>query len=109
MAIKPVIHRVIVKQDILEEKDEVFKRAKAAGLSFDFGERNREQAAIDTGTVVSFGPTAFKDFGAENVIQVGDRVVYARHAGKTVVDPADGKEYVALNDEDIIAITTEGA
>jgi len=107
--IKPILHRIIVKQDVLEEKDDLYKRAKAAGLDLDFGEREREQAAIDTGTVVAIGATAFKDFGADEFpISVGDTVVYARYAGKAVTDPADGKKFIALNDEDIIAIT-EGA
>jgi co-chaperonin GroES (HSP10) len=110
MAIKPVLHRIIVKQDVLEEKDKTFQRARAAGLIVESNEREREQAAIDTGTVVSIGPTAFRDFGSDSPIKVGDTVVYARYAGKNIVDPEDEKKYVALNDEDIVAIlTTEGA
>jgi co-chaperonin GroES (HSP10) len=110
MAIKPILHRILVKQDTLEEKDEVFKRAKAAGLQFDFTEREREQAAIDTGVVVAMGPTAFRDFGSENPLKEGDSVVYAKYGGKAIVDPETKVKYVALNDEDVIAIlTTEGA
>lgn len=108
MAIKPVLHRIIVKQDVLEEKDEVFKRAKEAGLAFDFTERDREQAAIDTGVVISIGETAFRDFNVDKMpIKKGDTVVYARYAGKAVVDPDDNQKYVALNDEDIIAVLTK--
>lgn len=110
MQIKPILHRILVKPDVLEEVDELFRRAKAAGLAFDFTEREREQAAIDTGVVLDFGPTAFKDFGATNPLQIGDRVVYAKYGGKAIVDPTTKTKYVALNDEDIIAIiTTEGA
>lgn len=111
MAIKPVLHRIIVKQDVLEEKDKAFAGARKAGIILESMEREREQAAIDTGTVMAVGPTAFRDFNVdESPIKVGDTVVYARYAGKNVTDPADEKKYVALNDEDIIAIlTTEGA
>jgi co-chaperonin GroES (HSP10) len=110
MQIKPILHRILVKPDVLEEVDEVFRRAKAAGLAFDFSEREREQAAIDTGTVLSFGPTAFRDFGADNPLKVGDKVVYAKYGGKAIVDPETKIKYVALNDEDVIAIVTkEGA
>lgn len=99
----PVLHRIIVKQDKLEEKDQIFKRAKEAGLFVDLSEKSREQAAVDTGTVVSIGPTAFKDFGAEQPpIILQDSVVFAKHAGKIIVDPEDGETYIALNDEDII-------
>lgn len=110
MAIKPILHRILVKQDVLEEKDKTFAGARAAGIIVDFAEREREQAAIDSGTVVDIGPTAFRDFGTECPIKVGDSVVYAKYGGKAIVDPDTQVKYVALNDEDIIAIfTTEGA
>jgi co-chaperonin GroES (HSP10) len=110
MKIVPILHRLIVKPDVLEEIDETFKKAKQAGLVFDFTEREREQAAIDTGTVVSLGATVFKDFQAENPLKVGDRIVYAKYGGKAIVDPDTKVKYVALNDEDVIAIVTqEGA
>ena len=110
MVIKPILHRILVKPDTLEEVDEVFKRAKAAGLAFDFSEREREQAAIDTGIVVDVGPTAFRDFGADNPLKAGDRVVYAKYGGKAIIHPDTKVKYVALNDEDCIAIITqEGA
>lgn len=101
--ILPILHRIIVRQDKLEEKDETFKRAKSAGLIVEFDEKKREQAAIDTGTVVKIGSTAFRDFGADSPVEIGDYVVFAKHAGKTIVDPEDKDTvYVALNDEDII-------
>lgn len=109
MVIKPILHRILVKPDVLEEVDEVFKKAKAAGLAFDFTEREREQAAIDTGVVIDMGNTVFKDFGTDNPLKVGDRVVYARYGGKAITHPQTKVKYVALNDEDVIAILVEGA
>lgn len=109
--IKPILHRIIVKQDTLEDKDPAFASARALGIITETRERDREQAAIDTGKVISIGATAFEAFGAKECpIKVGDFVVYARYAGKTVIDPEDpDTKYVALNDEDVIAVTTEGA
>ena len=108
--ILPILHRILVKQDKLEEKDETFKRAGAAGLIIpNLDERVREQAAIDTGTVVAIGDTAFKDFGAESPIKVGDMIVFAKHAGKIITDPVTEEKFVALNDEDVIAKFTQGA
>lgn len=104
MTINPILHRILVKPDILEEVDPVFSRAKAAGIEFDFSERKREQDAIDTGVVLSYGPTVFKDFGADNPLKVGDRVVYAKYGGKAITDKETQVKYVLLNDEDIIAI-----
>lgn len=110
MAITPILHRVLVKPDKIEDRDLVYKRANAVGI-ITGEEREREQAAIDTGVVVSVGPTAFRDFGvADSPIKVGDHVVYAKYGGKAIVDPISDVKYVALNDEDVIAVlTTEGA
>lgn len=110
MAIKPILHRILVKPDQLEDKDEAFKKARSAGIIIHRDEREREQAAIDTGMVVEVGPTAFKDFGTDSPIKKGDFVCYAKYGGKAIVDPATNEKFVALNDEDIIAILTqEGA
>lgn len=111
MAIKPILHRILVKPDDIMDKDKHLRKAKELGLMIHQDEQNREQAAVDEGTVVSIGETAFLDFKVEAVpIKVGDKIVYARYAGKAIVDPADETKYVALNDEDVIAIvTTEGA
>jgi co-chaperonin GroES (HSP10) len=104
------MHRILVTADRLEEKDETFKRAGAAGIIIpNLDERAREQAAIDTGIVVAVGETAFRDFGATPV-KVGDYIVYAKYGGKAIVDPFTNEKYVALNDEDVIALfTKEGA
>jgi co-chaperonin GroES (HSP10) len=104
----PLLHRIIVKQDRLEEKDDVYRRATAAGLEIPkLDEKLREQAAIDTGVVVKIGTTAFIAFGADTPpVEIGDYVVFAKHAGKTIVDPEDGQKYVALNDEDLICKMT---
>lgn len=109
--IKPILHRILVRQDKLEDKDEAFAAgARIPGFEVIKDERKREQAAIDTGVVVAIGATAFRDFGVESPIKVGDYVVYAKYGGKTMIDPEDKTQYVALNDEDVIAIvTTEGA
>lgn len=102
--IVPILHRILVKQDKLEEKDETYKRATASGIVIpNLDERSREQAAIDTGVVVSMGETAFQDFGAKNPLVIGDYVVFAKHAGKLIVDPETDEKFVALNDEDVIA------
>lgn len=111
MTIKPILHRILVKPDLIEEKDEAFKAAARMGLEVVKLEKDREQAAIDTGTVVDLGQTVFKDFGVdESPVKIGDTVVYARYAGKVVEDHVTKIKYTLLNDEDVVAvITTEGA
>jgi co-chaperonin GroES (HSP10) len=106
--IEPVLHRLVVKQFDVTEKDKTFQSAKAAGILLQGTQMEREQAAVDRGTVVALGPTVFQDFKAELNLQVGDEIVFARHAGKTVRDPEqadnDFTKYIVINDEDVIAI-----
>lgn len=102
MAIRPCGHRLIVKPTALEEHDEIYKKAKSAGIQFLQKDVRAEQSAEDTGTVISVGVTAFKDFGGDPWCKEGDVVVYARHAGKRIKD--GDEEFLALNDEDIVAV-----
>lgn len=96
----PVTHRIVVKPDNLLEEDEVYRSARRAGI--EIRGTQREQDAVDTGKVVAFGPTAFKDFGCDNPLSIGDTVVFAKYGGKKVKD--GDKEFIVLNDEDIVAI-----
>ena len=103
--IEPLLHRIIVKQQKLEEVDQTLKRARAAGIVIEeHADTARAQAGVDKGTVVAIGPTAYRDFNTNTPIKVGDVVVFAKFSGKVIQDPEDGEEYVALNDEDIVAI-----
>ena len=104
----PAGHRVVVKQEKYEEHDEVFAAAKRAGLEIVKDSNVRYQAGVDKGVIAAIGPTAWKDFGGVNWAEVGDTVVFAKNAGKTVEDPQDkNTPYVVLNDEDIVAVIKE--
>jgi len=93
-------NRVIIKPDPIEEVSEggiVF----AQTTNF----MREEKAATSTGTVIDFGPAAWLDpaMGGEPWVEKGDKIVFARYAGKYVIDPEDGKEYVVINDDAIQA------
>lgn len=107
--IVPLIHRVLVKIEKLEDVDPVYAAAARAGLHFSMDEDvKRQQAAVDRGTVIAIGPTAFRDFGVECPIQVGDVIAFAKYSGKSVVDPDDrDTHYVLLNDEDVVCVVKE--
>ncbi len=101
----PTLHRILVKADRLEEVDKTFVKAKEIGIVIpEMEDRKRAQAGVDKGTVVSIGPTAFRDFNAESPIKEGDYIAYARFAGKIIDDPYTDEEYVLLNDEDVVCI-----
>jgi co-chaperonin GroES (HSP10) len=103
--IEIILHRVLIKQDKLEETNPVYQRAAKSGIIIpDHEDNKRAQAGVDVGTVVQIGPTAFKDFNTSSPLKVGDKVAFAKYSGKAITDPSDDEIYIALNDEDIVAI-----
>lgn len=101
MAIKLLLHHVLVKPDKMEEADETIRRARESGLIVQLDKR--EQKAIEFGTVLSVGPTAFKDYGrGPDILKEGDRVSFAKYAGKEIKD--NGVDLLILNDQDVLCI-----
>lgn len=100
--IKILLHHILVKLDDATEADDTYKRAKAAGIVLELDKR--EQAAVEYGTVVKIGPTAFKDLGRDpTILKEGDRISFARYSGKSIKD-SDGTEYLLLNDQDVLVV-----
>ncbi len=103
--IEVVLHRVLIKQDKLEDANKDYVKMKELGLVLaETDDRKRAQAGVDTGTVVGMGATAFQDFNTTSPIAIGDKIAYARFSGKFITDPSTDEEFVALNDEDVICI-----
>jgi co-chaperonin GroES (HSP10) len=105
--IKVCGHRLLVKPILLEETDDVLKSAKLAGIEIIRDDVKREAESVDQGVVVQIGTTAWKDFNSDPWCDVGDKIVYAKYAGKLIIDPDTKEKYVALNDEDVVAIVGE--
>lgn len=102
MAIKILLHHILIKLDEATEADDVYRRAKAAGIHIELDKR--EQKAVEYGTVVSVGPTAFLDYGRNpDILKAGDRVSISRYSGKEIKD-VDGQSYVIVNDSDVLAL-----
>jgi len=93
-------NRVIIKPDSIEE---VTQGGIVIAQTTNYV--REEKAATSTGIVMDFGEAAWLDpiMGGEPWVDVGDRVVFARYAGKYVTDPDDGEEYVVINDDAIQA------
>lgn len=98
--IKPVGHRILVEVD-------------EAKLETDWGfemvaDKKLENAYQIIGTLIAIGDQAWKAFGpnftGEPWAEVGNRVMFAEYAGKTVEDPETGKTYKLMSDEDITAV-----
>lgn len=96
----PILHRILVKPDEVETKSK-------GGIVLAVDPK-KERVAVETGTILAVGDTAFLDYvkDAEKPLpKAGDRVYYAKYAGKLVKD-VDDVEYLILNDEDVIAVIT---
>jgi co-chaperonin GroES (HSP10) len=104
VAIKAVGYRVVVKPDPVKEKTQ-------GGIILAMDEK-QERAAISVGTVVEVGPIAFMAFKPYEGpwCQAGDKIAYAKYAGKWVGDPEfpddKDKELLVLNDEDVVCKLT---
>ena len=99
--LRPLGPRVIVRPDEFDKADPVYESAKRAGIVIQ--KDKREQQAVVKGTVVSIGSVAFHAPVGDGTpwVAVGDRVYYAKFAGKEIVDPETKEELLLLNDEDL--------
>lgn len=98
--------RILIKPQKIQEHDKILARAVKSGLILpEFTER-KEQANVDKGTVMQIGHKCHEDYLGE--AKVGDLVGYAKFGGKFVTDPQDEEIYLIINDEDLIAIFTDG-
>lgn len=103
----PCGHRVIIKPEF--ESQEIQEGAlKGFITSVNEDTYSRERMATDMGTVVSIGPNCWKPEGLGGGVpwcKIGDRVRYAKHAGKIINDGEE--EYFIINDEDIQCVVIE--
>jgi len=95
----PLLHTVLVKPDNIETTTE-------GGIIIPDLVTDKERKAVEVGTVVRVGPRAFVDYGrSPDILSAGDKVTYARYAGKEIRDNDD--VYLLVNDIDILALLKE--
>jgi co-chaperonin GroES (HSP10) len=96
--------RLVLKLDEVES-EEVSEGGIVIGLS---KEKLLRRAAVEKGVVISVGSTCWDAFyydkPTEPWCKVGDYISFARYAGKAMEDPADGEEYIVINDEDVVSV-----
>lgn len=93
--LKALAWRVLVKPDPIEEKT-------STGIVLALDEK-LEKGARMTGVVMDIGPDVFPNSSVMyGGLRVGDRIYFAKYAGKVVVDRDTKEEYIVLNDEDCV-------
>lgn len=103
MEFKAIGFRVHVKPDQTETE----RLAKRSGIVLaDSNDRRSDQNAVDSGVVLAIGPDAWAEYAAtEPWCKVGDKIVYARHAGYRVGDGDD--TVLIVNDADVVTVIKE--
>lgn len=101
--IEPTGHRVLIKPDPVEES------TKSGIIVTPPNKKKMEEAGQIYGTVIKVGFQAFEAFGDGTPwVEEGDRVIFAKYAGRFVSDPDDDEtQYMICNDEDIIGKVKE--
>jgi co-chaperonin GroES (HSP10) len=90
---RPAGYRVLVKPDSVEQ-------VSPSGIITKIGSTDREQDANICGILVDVGQTAWKAYDdGQPWAQVGDRVLFAMHAGYSL--KVNGVMYRMMNDQDI--------
>ena len=91
---------------ILVSADEI-KTMSDGGIYLVLDER-MELASQQFGTVIDIGSTCWTDAKGEQLerwCEIGDRILFSKHAGRFVYDRADkDREYMVINDTDVIAV-----
>jgi co-chaperonin GroES (HSP10) len=105
--VRPTEYKVLVKPDDIE--DEIKKNyagLAAAGFRMADDQKEKEQAAAMSGTIVDASPLAFSyDTWPDESSKpkVGDRVFFSRYAGNSLKG-TDGVDYRLINDRDVVAV-----
>ena len=95
--LKAVGFCVIVFPDIVEEQTK-------SGIILKM-DKKMEQNAQVTGTIVDIGEDAFAAYKPKTPyagLKVGDKVWYAKYAGKWIKDKENDREVLIIRDEDIV-------
>lgn len=102
MKYKPCGHRVVVLVDVVEE-------FSAGGILIASSNKDRQQEATTTGTLMAYGKDAW-DFGdGKPWARVGDKVVFKQYEGLKFTEKEGDKTitYRIMNDDDVVAVVEE--
>jgi co-chaperonin GroES (HSP10) len=115
MSLEILGHRLLVKPDPLEAQVDLPEVLK--GVNFEVHKpvqlQKLEEAGTQIGTVLQVGSMAWKAFDGNQPdwkpwVKAGDRIIFARYAGKFVDDPETKERFMVINDEDVqVKITSK--
>ena len=97
--IKPLDLKVLVLPDAADETTK-------GGIIIPDSTKDRQKFAVVKAQLIEVGDNAFKEWGVGNAPAAGLRILMAQYAGARVKGQ-DDREYVLMNDEDVIALIEE--
>lgn len=110
-------HRVMIKPDPPKKQfqDKVPEALKNVGFEVAMSgeQEKRELVGTQIGTIIGIGPMAWKAYDGKEPdwkpwAKVGDRVMFARYAGKITEDPETEELFLVLDDVDVqVKVTGE--
>lgn|SRR3990167_5911006 len=103
MALKVLGYYVLIKPDSVEQEHEI----EGTDIKLYLVEDERvAKAGINTGTIISIGPLAWKDYNKNYTkkpwAKEGDYVLYSKYGGKKIIEPTTKEELVLVSDGDIL-------
>jgi len=95
---------------VLVEMDEFEETTESGIIIASVEQRKREQGGMCVGTIIAFGPVAYKGFAgcsspADWGVKVGDRFRTHRYAGNAI---EEHENFRLIQDSDITSIIPEG-
>ena len=98
MAVRALGHHVLVKVEEPEKKSK-------GGIMIPNMVRDAERRGSECGILVDIGPTAWLADGLGGIpwASIGDKIWFAKYAGKWVVDPETEEQVLLLLDTDVLA------
>lgn len=115
MSLQVLGHRLLIKPDPLKEQIDLPEELKK--LDFEVHKpgmlQKLEEAGTQSGVVIQVGAMAWRAFDGEKLgwepwVKAGDHIIFARYAGKFVVDPGTQERFMVINDEDVqVKITSK--
>lgn len=96
MALKAINYLIIVLPDS-------FEKTTKSGIVLAVDEKMEQNAQV-TGTILDIGEDAFSAFKCKTPhagLKVGDKIWYAKYAGKWIKDTENDREVLVIRDEDI--------
>lgn len=95
--IEAVGYRLLVKVEEIKDKSD------GGIIVVTESTRALEENAQQIGTVLSVGPDCWAEY-PNKWAKVGDKIVFAKYAGRNIVDPETAEVFSVMNDTDVLGV-----